>query len=208
MKEEERLKLFDLIRKITEVEKEFKNLSFPAQKELEDYALKHIEETAKHRAKKGISPSIRGMFADAVNSITSFLSDTRSDEMKERDPQTDGKYEEYSYKGKLFRYDFDNGVVEYGFSQTKEQIAEQVEKAQEESGKTYTQREIELFYGKPGWNTIDSVGLSIELWYDVEARNGYLDEYIDEMEETLNYIVETEFQPKENKGPKKTTRTR
>lgn len=73
------------------------------------------------------------------------------------------------YKGKLFRYNYNDSLVEYGF---------------------ISQEDDADF----GWKTgefieIDAIGLSRENWENKEARNEYLQEYIFQLEEELRYLV-------------------
>ena len=197
MKQVERLKLLEIIDNISNAEKAFSLLSPEAKKEFEEYANKFLEEMATSRAEKNIKPSFRSLTADPVNAILSYISDTYPDEEKEKYPQTTGKSEIYKYKGKEFRYNFDSKIVEYGFYQTKEQLQETIKK--ETVGETFSEKEIKLIFGKPGWNEIDSAGLSIGSWYDQERRNDYLDEYISMLEEGISCLTQSEFwqnQPK------------
>lgn len=203
MKEADRMRLLKLSDAIYNVEKAYSELSPAARSEFEEYAAKHMEDLATSRAKKGIKPTFRSFTVDPINTITSYINETYSDEMKEKYPQLSGISDIYEYQGKKFRYNFDTRSVEYGYFQTAEQLQESVKKGQMESGEEYTDKQINLIYGKPGWNIIDTIGLSINNWYDVETRNDYLDDYIYQMEEEISYILQTEFKRTPNTGQKK-----
>lgn len=73
----------------------------------------------------------------------------------------------YEQEGKLFRYNYDDSMVEYVHKASEEDVADEAEWLEK--------------YGKPlfhidsdGYMVIDSIGLSRENWENREARNGYL----------------------------------
>lgn len=84
----------------------------------------------------------------------------------------------YKYNGKRFRYDYEHAIVEYvakATAQEKKDNEEWIAK-----------------FGKPLWDIdeggyllIDSIGLSRENWKDKEARNGYLEEYCYQLEDSV-----------------------
>lgn len=82
----------------------------------------------------------------------------------------------YKFRGKLFRYDFDNGMVEY------------IYKADADMRKD--NREWMEKWNKPLWEidehgyfVADSVGLRRENWKNKENRDHYLGNWVDDMEE-------------------------
>lgn len=90
------------------------------------------------------------------------------------------KSKPYKRGKKLFRYDFDNGMVEY------------ICKADEEMLKD--NEEWVAKYGKPLWDVdadgyciVDAVGLRAENWKDKESRDCYLDTWLDDMREEFAY---------------------
>lgn len=86
----------------------------------------------------------------------------------------------YKYGGKLFRYDFDNAMVEY------------ITKADAEMRKDNEEWMAE--FNKPLWDidesgycVIEAVGLRRENWKKLESRRMYLEGWIEEMREELAY---------------------
>ena len=89
----------------------------------------------------------------------------------------------YNYKGKKFRYDYENCLVERVYKADKEMLADNEEWIAK--------------YGKPlfdidekGYEVIAAVGLSVENWRNKEVRNEYLDGWIWEMNEEVRYEME------------------
>jgi len=207
MREADRLALLGLIDKISDVEKAFNALSPSAREEFEAYALEFYKDLEASRKEAGIEKSMRSLFADPINSITSYIGSTRPDEIREKYPQTSGYSEVYRFKGSEFRYDFDHSVVEYGYFLTEDQLKEQVERVQEESGELIDEKEIPLLFGKPGWNSVSSASLWIENCYDMEARNEYLDGFVSDIKEDTYFLLK-EFEDEMKKTSKKKPKAR
>ena len=81
----------------------------------------------------------------------------------------------YKYRGKEFRYNYEDAVVEYVSNLSKKEL---------EANEKYRQK-----YGKPifpvdekGYWLVDEIGLSVENWKNKEARNEYLAGWIYELE--------------------------
>lgn len=79
----------------------------------------------------------------------------------------------YNFKGRKFRYDYDNCLVQCGF------IAE-------------TEDDIEIFHAKEIGDFIvgDEVGLCKENWDNKEVRDEYLMEYCYRLEEEINWLLD------------------
>ena len=102
----------------------------------------------------------------------------------------------YRYRGKLFRYDFDNAVVEYIYKASKEDIEDEESWIRE--------------HGRPlfdiddkGYIVVDSVGLSQKNWKNKAARDEYLYQYcvdLDEEAEALRREFEMYEMPKMKGG--------
>lgn len=89
----------------------------------------------------------------------------------------------YKLDGRLFRYDFDNAVVEYIVKADNEYLKDNEEWLQK--------------YGRPlfdidhdGYIVLDSIGLSLENWQDREARNGYLESWAMDLDEEESRLGE------------------
>ncbi len=78
-----------------------------------------------------------------------------------------GKNELFNYHDHLFRYNYDESLVEYVYKPS-------------ESTNT----------DSDGYVILDTVGLSNEHWNDKEAREEYLDGWIYELEEEASYLSE------------------
>lgn len=89
----------------------------------------------------------------------------------------------YKRGGKLFRYDFDECMVEYVTKVTAETKKENMEWVAE-----FGEPLFEI--GVDGYLIADRVGLRAENWKDKEARDSYLDEWIFDMEEEAAYEME------------------
>lgn len=85
----------------------------------------------------------------------------------------------YAYKGKTFRYDWDNALVAWVTKANKEMMADN-EEWREKYGKNLWDID------EKGYIEVDTYGLRNENWKDKETRNEYLDGFIAEME----YFVE------------------
>lgn len=88
------------------------------------------------------------------------------------------KSKPYQIHGKLFRYDFDDGTVEYISEASEESIADEQEWIKE--------------YGRPlfeidqeGYIVLETAGLSPEHWKNKAARDEYLSVWADELDEEL-----------------------
>lgn len=82
----------------------------------------------------------------------------------------------YKFRGQIFRYDFDNGLVERLAKATKQEFEDNAEWLAK--------------YGKPLWDIdsdgyieIEAVGLRKENWQRKAVRDEYLAEWIEEFEE-------------------------
>lgn len=89
----------------------------------------------------------------------------------------------YRRNGKLFRYDYDNGIVECIVKAGKQVIKENAE-WMEKFGKPM------LDLDEQGYWTRDEAGLMAENWKNKAARDEYLDEWILEMEEEAERLAE------------------
>lgn len=93
------------------------------------------------------------------------------------------KSKPYKHGGKLFRYDFDECMVEYIYKVTPAMLQDNEEWLKE--------------FGEPLWNIdadgyciAECVGLRTENWKNKESRDGYLDQWIDEMAEEAAYEMD------------------
>lgn len=84
------------------------------------------------------------------------------------------------HQGKMFRYDFDNCLVQHVSKATNEEIKDN--------------EEWQMKHGRDLWDIdedgyieIDSVGLGPENWRNKEARDEYLDEYCFDLNEETSY---------------------
>ena len=92
------------------------------------------------------------------------------------------KSKPYRRGGKLFRYDFDSCIVEC-IAKDRRMLADNAEWMEK--------------HGHPLWDldedgywTVESAGLMPENWKDKSSRNGYLDMWIEEMEEESRIMAE------------------
>ena len=123
----------------------------------------------------GIANLNEAKFKDKVKAIKKSLkqkdkrlSDKTAEEQAERIAGSMIKNEDkrsndiYKYKGKEFRYDCDNAIVEYIWTDpdTNE------------------------------WVVIDEIGLSNDNWEDRKLRDAYLDEYIRQLEDEANRLAD------------------
>ena len=92
----------------------------------------------------------------------------------------------YKRQGKLFRYNFEVGVVEF---LTKVNAAMRKDNAEwmKKFGKPLWDA------GDDGYHVIDTVGLSKANWVSKDDRDYYLDQWIMEMDEFCASEVEAEF---------------
>lgn len=89
----------------------------------------------------------------------------------------------YRFCNNLFRYDFDHCIVEQVMKADKGMIAEN-----ESWKKKYGDPMYDI--DQEGYCVIGTVGLSLENWKDKEARNEYLDGWIQEMNEESERLVQ------------------
>lgn len=82
----------------------------------------------------------------------------------------------YRFQGKLFRYDFDNSVVEYISKASAEDIADE-----EEWIKEHGRPLLEI--DEQGYIILDSVGLRQENWKRKAVRDEYLFQYCVDLDE-------------------------
>jgi len=78
------------------------------------------------------------------------------------------KSKPYKLEGKLFRYDFDQAIVEYIAKAGKEDLEDEAERKRIHDGRP--------LYGidADGYMVLDTIGLSAENWRNKEARDVYL----------------------------------
>lgn len=88
------------------------------------------------------------------------------------------------YNGKLFRYNYNHGMVEYVMKVTNEVLTEN-----EEWIKQFGEP---LFEVRNGYVVIDEVGLYHENWDNIESRESYLSLYCDDLDEELAYLIDLE----------------
>ena len=82
----------------------------------------------------------------------------------------------YKFKGKMFRYDFDNCIVEYITKADKEMIKDEEEWKANHNGRS-------LFgIDADGYMVVDSAGLRKENWKNKAVRDEYLAEWISELQ--------------------------
>ena len=85
----------------------------------------------------------------------------------------------YKREGFSFRYNFERCIVEYVSKPSKEELADNEEWVAK--------------FGKPLWDieegfiVIDAVGLCPENWKNKEVRDEYLDEWIFELREAVEF---------------------
>ena len=88
----------------------------------------------------------------------------------------------YEKRGYSFRYDYDHAVVKL-VSKASEDDLELNQKWTEKNGRPLFDIDEDEYI------ECDSVGLSRENWDDKEAREEYLDGWIDEFEEEVSYLA-------------------
>ena len=86
----------------------------------------------------------------------------------------------YKRGGQLFRYNYEHCVVEYVCKASQEELADN-----EEWLRKYGRKLWEI--DESGYITIESVGLRPENWKNKEARNEYLDEWLFELREGMEF---------------------
>lgn len=87
------------------------------------------------------------------------------------------KSKPYKLRGKLFRYDFDNGVVEYIAKADAETLASEAEwKASHNGASLYG-------IGADGYIVLATAGLSRDNWKKKACRNEYLAGWADDLDE-------------------------
>lgn len=89
----------------------------------------------------------------------------------------------YAYREKLFRYDYENGIVSLVYKADKEMLNDN--------------KEWQAKYGKDLWDIDEdgyiessSVGLMRENWDNKEARDEYLWEWVEELNEEARILAE------------------
>lgn len=93
------------------------------------------------------------------------------------------KSKPYKLRGKLFRYDFDNGVVEYIAKADAETLASEAEwKAKHNGNSLYG-------IGEDGYMILDSAGLNRENWKNKARRDEYLAEWAADLDEEAAAMV-------------------
>ncbi len=85
--------------------------------------------------------------------------------------------------GKLFRYDFDNSIVEYIQKATDSQIDEEIAWEQKHGSQLYG-------IGVDGYIILSTAGLNMSNWKDADARKGYLIGWAAELEEEEERMAE------------------
>ncbi|MCI9505765.1 MAG: hypothetical protein HFF62_04130 [Oscillospiraceae bacterium] len=93
-----------------------------------------------------------------------------------------GKSAIYEQGGKLFRYDFDNCVVEYVYKATDEDVQDEAEWLRDHDRPLYG-------IDDDGYMTLDSVGLSPENWKNKGLRREYLAQWIDDLDEEAQALA-------------------
>lgn len=88
------------------------------------------------------------------------------------------KSKPYKYQGKLFRYDFDNSVVEYIAKASSEEIDEEIEWEQKHGSQLYG-------IDADGYMVLETVGLREENWTRKAVRDEYLSQWCFDLDEEL-----------------------
>ena len=91
----------------------------------------------------------------------------------------------YKFEGKLFRYNFDECIVEYIAKATQEELEDN-----KEWQKKYGRNLWDI--DENGYMEIDGVGLRKENWIRKEVRDEYLSEWVAEMREAFEYELAIE----------------
>lgn len=89
----------------------------------------------------------------------------------------------FEYRGKYFRYDYENALVNWVSLPTEEEKQDNKEWLEKYCKPLYTMDEF-------GYIVNDSVGLRKENWDNKEARCEYLDGYIEDLEEEARILAE------------------
>lgn len=87
--------------------------------------------------------------------------------------------------GKLFRYDYDNAVVEYVYKLSDEEIQDELDWMEKHNGKPLVGMD------ENGFSVVESVGLRRENWENKEARMEYLSVWADELDEEAAYLMDS-----------------
>ena len=88
----------------------------------------------------------------------------------------------YKFKGKMFRYNYDDSVVEYIYKATAEEIKDEQEWIEKHG--------IPLInIGKDGYVVVMEVGLSEKNWKNKEVRDEYLLEWVYDIDEENNALL-------------------
>lgn len=94
-----------------------------------------------------------------------------------------GKSRPYKLNGKIFRYDYDNSVVEYIYKESAEEIKNE-QKWIAEHGRP-------LFcIDTDGYSVVDTVGLNAKNWKNKASRDEYLSEWAFELDEEGAFLLE------------------
>lgn len=87
----------------------------------------------------------------------------------------------YSYKGKLFRYDYDSGEIEYIYKADEQAVQEEIA--------WFTNHGSPLFgIDLDGYITVCSVGFSKENWDNKSVRDEYLFDYCNDLDEEISRL--------------------
>ena len=86
------------------------------------------------------------------------------------------KSKPYRFQKKLFRYDYEYGVVEYIAKATKDQIDDEIEWEQKHGSQLYG-------IDADGYMVLDSAGLRRENWKNKAVRDEYLFEWCIDLDE-------------------------
>ena len=89
----------------------------------------------------------------------------------------------YKFKGKLFRYNYDECLVEYVAKATKDELEDNKE-WQKKYGKNLWDID------KDGYIEIEAAGLRKENWTRKEVRDEYLSEWVAEMAEACEFEMQ------------------
>lgn len=109
-------------------------------------------------------------------------SPTRPDDGRAKEVILMGKSVVYELYGKLFRYDFDNCVVEYVHKATEEDMREEAEWLRDHDRPLYG-------IDADGYMTLDSVGLRLENWEHEGFRREYLSQWCADLDEEAQALA-------------------
>lgn len=90
----------------------------------------------------------------------------------------------YEFENKLFRYNYEDCLVEWIHKATEKEIEEN-----EEWKKAHNNHHL-YNIGEDGFEIIDTVGLRKENWNNKEIRNEYLEEWCFEINEETSILME------------------